>query len=102
VTEEADLRAEVAVAYPAVLTITACVGRLDDDALALARAGDDHAAELVPQDEGLVDDRLADAAVLVPVEVGAAEADRGDTHELLAGGGLGRWFVVDTDVTGAV
>ena len=90
------------VAGAADLAVAAGVGRLDDDALTLARAGHDHAAHLVAEHERLVDDGLADAAVLVPVEVGAAEAYGGDAHELLAGGDDGLGFLVDTDVVGAV
>ena len=76
--------------------------RLDDDALASARARHDHPAELVSQHQWLADDRFADAAVLVPMEIRPAEADRGDAHELLPGGGEGLWFLMDTDVFGAV
>jgi hypothetical protein len=102
VAEEAHVGTEVVVAHEAVLAPTTGVGRLDDDALALAGTGHDHASELVAQHERLVDDRLADTAVLVPVEVGAAQADRGDTYELLAGRGDGLGFLVDTDVFRAV
>ena len=55
-----------------------------------------------PSTSGSSTTDVADAAVLVPVEVGAAEAHGGDAHELLAGGGDGLWFLVDTDVVGAV
>jgi hypothetical protein len=54
------------------------------------------------QHERLDDARAADAPVLVPVEVGAAEADGSDADELLPRGGCGLGFLVHTDVAGAM
>ena len=102
VTAEPDVRAEVAVAGPADEAVSTRVRRLHDDPLALARAGDDEAAHLVAEHERLDHLRLADAAVLVPVEVGAAQPDGGDADELLPRRGDGLGFLVDTDVAGAV
>ena len=99
---EPDVGAEVAVAGAADLAVATGVGRLDDDALAFARTRHDDAAHLVAEHQRLVHLRVADAAVLVPVEVGAAEADGGDADELLTGSGDGLRFMVDTDVVGAV
>ena len=89
-------------AGPAGGAVPARIGRLYDDALIRARAGDDDAAHLVTKDERLHDSGVADAAVLVPVQVGAAEAHGGDADELLARGRHRLRFLVDTDVVGAV
>jgi hypothetical protein len=52
--------------------------------------------------ERLLDDIVTDAAVFIPVQVRTAKAHRGDADDLLAGGGDGLGFLVDTDVIGAV
>jgi hypothetical protein len=102
VAAEADVGTKVAVASSTDEAVPARVGRLDDDAFAGSRTGHDDAAHLVAQHERLHDPCLTDAAVLIPVEVGAAQADGGDADELLSGRGDGLWFLVDTDVGGAV
>ena len=102
VAAELHVGAEVGVAGATDVAVAAGVGRLDDDALALARAAHDDAAHLVAQHQRLDDDGLADAAVLIPMQIRATEADCGDAHELLAGGDDGLGFLVDTNVFGAV
>jgi len=99
---ELDVGTEVAVTCAAVPAHTTGVGRLHDDPLPCPGAGNDDTAHLVTEHERLYDDIVTDAAVLVPMQVRAAEPHGGDAYELFAGCGDGLWFLVDTDVIGAV
>ena len=64
--------------------------RVDGDAAARQRAGLDDARELVPDHERRGEAAVADPALLEPVQVGAADADRLHPHQALARARLGR------------
>ncbi len=88
--EEDDVGAEVVAAGAALAAAPTRHARLErhavaDGVLRGALAELDHAARrLVPEDQRRLDDERADAAVLVVVDVGAADADRGDLDQHLA------------------
>ena len=63
---------------------------------------DDAPGALVAEHVRPADDARLDAAVLVVVDVGAADADRGDLDEHVERPGLGHRAVLDADVAGRV
>ena len=76
-------------ARPAPFAMAASLGRVDRDQAAGREAEllyvlAEVAAELVARHEGRLDHRAADAAVLVIVQVAAADSDRGDFNQHLA------------------
>ena len=91
----------------APFAMSAGLGRIDRDELAGAQpqVGPvlDHAAgEFMAGDERLADDRRADGAFLVVVQVAAAHADGTDVQQNLIGRGLRRRLVADPQVTDPV
>jgi hypothetical protein len=68
--------------------MSARLARLERDPLARAGSGPDDATDLVAEHERLGDAR-ARAAIDIPVEVGAAQPDRGHAQQLLARRGHG-------------
>ena len=99
---EPQLGAEVRPPREADGAAAARHGRIEDHPLARARTGFDGADELVPEDERLRQDGVADRALDEPVPVGAAEADRRHANEQLALARLGRRLLVQAKVAGAV
>jgi hypothetical protein len=95
---EADRRAEVGVALEAGQAAPAVDGRVDRGEAAVRRA----ARELVAGHERPRDPRAADAALLEPVQVGAAQPDGRDAHQRLALRRRGHGLVVQTHVACAV
>ena len=102
VAAELDVRAEIRVTGAAGGAVAARVGRLDDHPQALAGSCRDDTAHLVTEHQRRCDPVEADAPVLVPVQVRAAEAHGRDTHEILPGARDGVRFLVDANVLGAV
>ncbi len=72
--------------------------RVDGDAPPVERPALDDAGELVPGHHRPREPRAADAAVLEPVQVRAAEADGLHAHEALARARLGHGLVGDAHV----
>jgi hypothetical protein len=77
VTGDAHRRTEVAVPCPARDALAARFCRVDGDPLARPRSVLDDADELVPEDERSIEARRADRRLLEPVQVRAAQPDRG-------------------------
>ena len=89
-------------ALEAALAASAGERRIDGDAPAVERTALDDARELVADHERLREARVADAALLVPVQVGAAEPDRLDAHEALPRAGRLHRLLRNAHVTDAV
>ncbi len=102
VSREPRGEAGVGASREARLAVATRIGRIGRDAFAGSRAIDDHARELVTQDERRPERRVADARPAIPVQVGPAQADRADTDEHLARAGLGDRFARQSDVARAV
>ena len=98
VTGEADGRAEVLEPGRTGSARAAGNGGIDGNAFALTRAGGDHARELVPEHERMLELGVADSALEQPVAVRAAEPHGGDAHEQLAGRGRGVRLVVQAQL----
>jgi len=104
--EKAHVGAQVVGAAAALLAGTARDARLDAHARSeeLRRGScpdlDDGASGLVAENERLLDDELADSAVAVVVNVGAADADRLDSHEHVVGSRCRHLALLDDDVAG--
>jgi hypothetical protein len=64
--------------------------------------GDDHPSGLVAEDEWSGDDVGADAAVVIVVDVGAADPDRPDLDQHFLGAGLGHRDLLDAQVADAM
>jgi hypothetical protein len=99
---EDEFPAQVRVAALAQVAAVARDGRVDRDADAVERAALDDAGHLVPADERAGDLGVADAALLVPVQVRPADPDRGDPHQALALGHLRHRILGQTQVVRAV
>ena len=87
--DELDVGAEICMALTAPLAMSAGLVRIDCDELTAPQAElldvvAEIAAELVAGHERRLDDGRADAAVLVVVQIAAADADRGDVDQDLA------------------
>ena len=88
---ELDVRAQVVASGLALLALAAGALGFDGDALADAGRvngasdGGDPAGEFVAEDQRVVHHVVADPAVLVVVDVAAADADGGDLHQDLVG-----------------
>ena len=102
--EEHHVGAEVVAAGAALGAAAAGDARLERHAVARAMAGhlradlDDAPGGLVPEHHRRAHDEVADAAVLVVVDVRAAHADGGDLDEHLARPRLGHGPLLDPDV----
>ena len=94
VPREAHRLAEVGMAVAAERAGLARDGRVDRDPPSVLR----DPRELVAEHERSREPRLADPALAEPVQVGAAEADRGDAHERLAVARLRALFLVQAQV----
>jgi hypothetical protein len=95
---EADGGAEIGVALEAEGAVPAGQGGLDrDEAAVLGPPG-----HLVAGHDRTRDPVASDPALLVPVEVRAAQAHRLDANERLVGAGRRALLLVDADVPGAV
>jgi hypothetical protein len=99
---EDDVRAQVLVALEAARAVAAVQRGVDRDAAPVERAALDHAGELVADHERAGEPRVADPALLVPVQVGAAEADGLDVDEALVRARIAHGLVGKPDVSGAV
>ena len=99
---EPQLGAEVRSLHAADGAAAARHSGIENHPLARTGTGFDGADELVPEDEGLRQDGVADRALGEPVPVGAAEADRRHANEQLALTRLGRRLLVQAKVAWAV
>jgi hypothetical protein len=99
---EHHVRAEVLIALEAARAAPAVQRRVDRDAAPVERAALDDARELVTDDERAGEPRVADPALLVPVQVGAAQPDGLDAHQALVRARLAYGLVGHADVAGAV
>lgn len=106
--EEAHVEALVAEAFLAMQALAARLARIDRNAGAgLYRSdtvtdGRDHAGDLVPQRHRLLDADDAEAAVMVVVQVGAANTAISDLDADLARGGRGIGIRIDPQILGGV
>jgi hypothetical protein len=106
--EEAHIGTEVVAAGAALPAAPAGHARLQRHPLAdpvaarLGSLGNHHPGGLVAQDEGSVDHVGADAAVIVVMDVGAADADGPDLDQHLLGAGLWDRDVLDAEITDAM
>jgi hypothetical protein len=79
---ESDVRTQVVSTGPTLIAATAWLARFDGDTFAHSRLGDSFAdfdyftGRFVSQDQRAADHEIADAAVLVIVDVGSANTDR--------------------------
>ena len=90
VTGEADLWAQVGVAFPAPVARVVGDSRVDGDAPAIEGAAFYRPPEFVAQDERPTEQCITDAPLAEPMEVGTAQADRSHPYQALAGPGSGR------------
>jgi hypothetical protein len=72
-TGETNLRTEMRGPDPAELAAMTDRRRVDGDPLATSRPGHDHTCCFVAEDEWVVDARVADGPVQVPMTVGATQ-----------------------------
>jgi hypothetical protein len=82
---EDHVGAQVAVPVPAGLADAARDGRVDRDPDAVVRSAADHARHLVTQHERAGHHGVADPALGEPVQVGAADPDRGHLDQPVVG-----------------
>jgi hypothetical protein len=94
--------AQVRLACEALGASTARHRGVDRDALARTRPGLDRPDELVPEDQGAVEDGVADPPFQEPVPVRATEAHGRHSHDDLALAGLGCGLVVEPQIARAV
>jgi hypothetical protein len=78
---ESDVRTKVVPTGPTLIAATAWLARFDSDTFAHSRQGDSLAnlnyltGRFVSQDQWAADHEIADAAVLVIVDIGSANSD---------------------------
>ena len=99
---EDDVGAEVPVAVTAGPAPLARYRRIDRDPFPAPRAVRDHARTLVPRHQRPGELGVADAAFGVPVQVRAADANRGNPHEALASGCFGHRLLPDPQIRSPV
>jgi hypothetical protein len=89
---ESDVRTQVVSTGPTLIAATAWLARFDGDTVAHSRLGDSLAdfnyltGRFVSQDQWAADHEIADAAVLVIVDIGSADSNRQNPDEDLAFG----------------
>jgi len=87
---EPDVRTEVVSTSPTLIAATAWLARFDGDTFAHSRKWDTLAdfnyltGRFVSQDQRAADHEIADAAVLVIVDIGSANSDRQNPDQDLA------------------
>ena len=96
---EPDVQAQVPVAVPARAAGPVRDGRVDGHPLALLWPVGDDAGRLVAQHQGAAQGRVADAALAPPVQVGSADADRGDPDQAVTRAGDRDRFLSEPKVT---
>ena len=99
---EPAVRAEVIEAAETLRAAAARVGRIDSDALALTGARLDRRNELMTQYQRPRQARVTDRGFFEPVAIRAAEPDRLDPEEDVAGERFGLGLVVQPEVTRTV
>src|SRR5204863_9175809 len=99
---EGDAGAKVAVAVTAGPAGTAPDGRVDRHPLTAPGAVLDHAGGLVAEDHRGRQGRVTDAALVPPVQVRAADADRGHPHQAHSGPGLRYRLLGQPDIARSV
>ena len=102
VTREAQSGTEIGVPGDARGAALTRDGWVDRDPLTGGRARRDHTADLVPEDEGARQPRVTDAAIFVPVQIGATQTHPRDANELLPRARHGVRFVVDLEHAGGM
>jgi hypothetical protein len=98
VTREDDVGAEVLMALQAALAVPAVQCGVDGDAAAVERAALDHARELVADDQRVCELRVADPALVVPMQVRAADPHGLHAHQALPRAGRRPRLVGDAQV----
>ena len=99
---EPDPVAQVRVAVPARPAGPAGDGRIDGDPLAAPRPLGDHSRPLVPEHQRVREGGVADRALVPPVQVRAADPDRGDPHQAHPLARPGHWLIAHPQVAGRV
>ena len=87
VPREPDVQAEVVVALAAAPARPVRDRGVDGHPLTAARAVHDHPGRLVAQHQRVIQRRVADAALVPPVQIRAADADGRDPHQALSRAG---------------
>ena len=99
---KAHMLAQVGVALQAEFTGMAGHRRVHSHPLALAWAGGDDPAELVPEHERLAQSCIANTGFAEPMQVRATDADGLHTQQSLARAGLRLRFIVQAYIVGTV
>jgi hypothetical protein len=99
---ELHLSAEMAVPCPAGRTAPAGHRWIDHDALAAPPTARHRAGELVTEDEGPLEHRVADTPLEEPMPVRSAETDTADRYEHLARPRLRIGLLMQAKLTGRV